>query len=730
MRKKVGYIREIVVGNNDAIYTIFGIPQEEAYKQLQEHVAEVQPIISPIISILLTASPEDKTSASFVNHLIAKHLLDETITPHNLANSIDVNTFSNRQDVVLSFLAFDLSIERNTKAYLNPVTIQALSIIQETNLYVWELNDNERLELSTLYTHSTPVVPNNRQRKDVLLLKEGGYERITFSKLPNDNPTEAEVMALFEAQESLTNRQAFSMVFQKSVPFATARFLYALNTMLIGTTMAKLGKDQIAAGSLFTSLQYFLVGLPQGVMLSSGILYGEVNGGGHFAEVGKISRASWKLGLISSCGSIALLIASPYGLRALDVVNDSVQKYVEEYVNFFSIAVPPILLSITDQQIAVATKDALVPLGFILVYSGLASGLGIPMVLGNFGESLSGVKGYGISTAISAWLGFISARLYYRCAEKYKKYDLFQLYYPASDKDYLKELWSLGWKFGAQVGAEFTNLLGTTILLSAYAASSNRPALEVAVPSIQIASAWGLVAIALGQAQGNLIANERGAMKKSFEKGDLAAASCAKENITTLARQGLLLGTGLSAALVLMCILTPSTFTEIFLSNHIDEANKETANDLLRISTLGLFFDTIRNLCAGNLKGFKDVNFSTVASFISMTLIFVSGGAGILYGKDSLEGLMWLRNATIAAAMGMSAMRWRYYDNMSVESQVRVRAPAAVQPITAPTIIVVEEEKRPSSTNRFRFLTSPNRERPSEIRPLLDRSSLNEYGAS
>ncbi len=469
----------------------------------------------------------------------------------------------------------------------------------------------------------------------------------------------------------LTKKEALSTVVHKSVPYATARLLYALNTILMGVTMSKLGKEQVAAGSFFTSLQYLFVGIPQGVMLSTGILFSEQNGAGEFKELGKISRASWKLGLISAICASAALIVAPYIMGSAGAMDSNVQKYVEEYVDYFSLAVPAILVSIADQQIAVATKDAYVPLGFITIYSGMASAFGIPMSLGKLGEAVSGVKGYGISTAISSWLGLLGMRLYYHFNKShYEKYDLFQLKYP--ENNYFKDLMNLGWKFGAQAGAEFANLTATSLLLSAYGSHSGKPALQMIVPSIQIASAWGLVSMGLGQGIATLIANLRGTMKKALTENDIETADTCKENIRKLSELGLILGTAISVGLAAVCFFEPGLFSNIFLSDDLADADVKTANELLQISSVGLILDTIRNMYAGNLKGFKDVNYSTMASFVMMTVVFSGAGAGLLYGNDSLTQLMWLRNLSIGAAMIMSGLRWRRYNNMEPIEQVLV----------------------------------------------------------
>lgn len=67
-----------------------------------------------------------------------------------------------------------------------------------------------------------------------------------------------------DAHHLLSEWDALKTVFHKSIPYATTRLLFALNTMGIGWTVSRLGKAEITAGAFSTSLQYLLVGIPQG----------------------------------------------------------------------------------------------------------------------------------------------------------------------------------------------------------------------------------------------------------------------------------------------------------------------------------------------------------------------------------------------------------------------------------------------------------------------------------
>ena len=471
-----------------------------------------------------------------------------------------------------------------------------------------------------------------------------------------------------EMHDALTEIKALKMVLSKSVPFATARLLFALNTIAMGYASSQLGKDEVAAAASFTSLQYLFVGAAQGLLFGSGMIFSEKYGEKQYAKIGKISRSTWIAALLAAAASIGLMLGAPRIMSAAHMLDSNVAKYTQEYLDFYAIAVPAVLLSVADQQLAVATKDPHVTLGFTAIYSLIASGIGIPATLGKLGDGLSGIKGFGMSTALSAWLGLLAMRIYFYASKKYHSYDLFSL--DMMDvKKYCCELMSIGWKTSLQAGAEFANLTATASLLSAYGKHKNIPALQIMSPSIQIASAWGLVCIGLGQAQANLIAAERGAMRAAIDRADEESAENAKNNITKIARQGLIVGSALSLTLAIICIVAPSYLAKIFLYDGMSDADFNQSTKLIQYSALGLVFDMLRNVSAGSLKGFKDVNYATVVSFLTMTVLFAGIGAALLFEKDSIEGFAWLRNGLIGLASCFTAYRFSVFDKKSVQEQ-------------------------------------------------------------
>ena len=473
------------------------------------------------------------------------------------------------------------------------------------------------------------------------------------------------------AHRELTNWESIKTVAAKSGPFTLSRVIYTLNTLSIGWALSQLSRNDVAAGPFFTSLQYVLVGIPRGMVLSTGILIGEKNGAKEYKEVGKISRASWELAALASSLSILALLSAPTLMQSLGLTSSAVSRVSQNYLHYYSMPVPAILASAAEQQLAVATKDPKVPLAFSTTYSGVSAGLGIPMALGLINQGLSGVKGFGISTTIASWLGFTAMRLYYACNNQYKKYDLFRFSYERQP-NYFKQLVSLGWKIGLQSGAEFANLMGTSIVISSYAVKNNIPALEMMAPLLQISSAWGLISLGYGQALATLIANERGVMRKALEKDDHDSANAAKNNIRLIGHNGVLIGAGVSTMLAAACLLFPSLFASVFLHNDLSDEQMEQACNLLQVNALGLIFDMMRNTYAGNLKGFKDVNFATISSFLLMTLASLLFGSIALSMDSSLETFTWIRNGSIALSMLASAVMWSGYNNLDTHAQARV----------------------------------------------------------
>ena len=485
---------------------------------------------------------------------------------------------------------------------------------------------------------------------------------------------DVELGGVQEVHQALSSLQAMKVVAKHSGPFTLSRFIYTLNTLSIGWALSQLSREDVAAGPFFTSLQYVLVGIPRGVLLSTGILVGEKNGAKNYNEVGKISRASWQLAALASLISVSSLLISPSIMEELGLITQSVRDVSQSYLNYYSMAVPAILASASEQQIAVATKDPKVPLSFGMTYSGVSAGLGIPFALGMVRPDLSGVKGFGVSTTIASWLGFMGMRLYYKLSSKYEKYDLFRLRYN-QDENYLQQLVSLGWKLGLQSGAEFANLMGTSIVISSYAIRTETPSLEMVAPILQISSAWGLVSLGYGQALATLIANERGVMQKALKAGDEKTLVTAKRNINQIGRQGVYLGVGVSALLSGCCWFFSDFFAGAFLHNDLTDEQMKQASHLVQVNAFGLIFDMMRNTYAGNLKGFKDVNFATITSFLFMTIASLAAGSASLSNGGTLAEFTWIRNSSIALSMAMCAVLWHGYASLSPKEQATINTP-------------------------------------------------------
>ena len=483
-------------------------------------------------------------------------------------------------------------------------------------------------------------------------------------------PADTDLVVADEHIEPLSEFDAMARVAGKSLPFATARTMFAANTLAVGATVSRLGGDAVAASQFFGGLQYVLVGIPRGLLTASGILAGEKNGAQEYREVGAISRASWKIALGTSAVAIGGLVGLPYAIGATGIASPAVAQATSDYLLTYSIAVPAVLAGVAEQQIGVAAGDGRVPLGFTAVYSGVAAGVGIPMALGMMGEAVSGTRGFGIGTAISTWTALAGVRAYYACNnDRYGKYDLFNIC--ADDRhSYTGEMWDLGWKTGLQSGAEFASTTATSFLLSAYGQHAGIPALQIVAPAMQLASAGGLVSLGFGQAQGSLISNQRGAMRKALKLGRDEEVAVGRNNIAALGRQGAVLGGALSGALALACAVKPELFVDLFLNSDVDATASAQAASVVQIGSVGLVFDMLRNLYGGNLKGFKDVNTATLISFGTMTVGFAGGAAGMLFGADmSIESVMWLRNAMVAASMIANVARWQSFGAMEASDQ-------------------------------------------------------------
>jgi len=230
-------------------------------------------------------------------------------------------------------------------------------------------------------------------------------------------------------------------------------------------------------------------------------------------------------------------------------------------------------------------------------------------IFGKWGFPQLGVVGFGYASALQGIFYFFFTTLCLYLISDFKKFDLFTIRLH-SNWHALKQLLKIGWPISLQISGEMLSfLVATTFIgwlgtnaLAAYQVIMQYQFLIV-IPIFAISQASGIL---IGQAYGG---------KKIADIKKLVSASIRMVSVI-----GLITG--------LIFLLFPTLLSSLYLDIN-DPTNIQTVRlitSLFAIMAFSQFFDAIRNVLTGSLRGLLDTRFPMMIGLISIWLVGVPLG--------------------------------------------------------------------------------------------------------
>jgi len=186
--------------------------------------------------------------------------------------------------------------------------------------------------------------------------------------------------------------------------------------------------------------------------------------------------------------------------------------------------------------------------------------------------------------------------------------------------------------------------------------------LKAAQASFIPLSAYNVLILALTQASGVTLAKCLGTGIAALNKQDAHSSQVAQKNAKKLGYTAISMGGILSLIACALFVGIPEHIVSLFINANEpgSEEIQEMAVTILRINGVGLIADTVRNTAGGGLRGYKDVYFAPIVSFITMTVLGLSIGAilTIPLEKDP-EWLYVAKN--LGTLMAAFAILYRFY---------------------------------------------------------------------
>jgi len=387
-----------------------------------------------------------------------------------------------------------------------------------------------------------------------------------------------------------------------AIPIVGARLVNAINLFIAMLLIAQLGHAELAAGALVSSLSITLSVVAWSILFSVGVVVGYAFGAGKNGELGLILRSSLLLGTLIAIPIIFIMWHIGFILHFFHQ-QEQLINLTQKYFHGLAWGILPSIWIVCCSQFIVAIEKARV----ILILSILSLILmlipGYGLLFGVFGLPKIGMAGMAYANAFMSWTIFILT-IIYLLQNQFNRYKIFSF-----DKvfswTYLKKLFAIGYPISIQYGAELTAFSLSTIFCG-WISQASLAAWQI---MIQLNMIIIMVPYGLAQASAVLVGQALG-------RDD-------KPGTRPLGHAGLLLGTIFMSIIALVYLLAPKLLISLYLNIH-QPAYFNTVHItvlLLAIAAFSQFFDGIRNISTGILRGFHDTKVPMLVGIMATWVI-------------------------------------------------------------------------------------------------------------
>lgn len=392
-------------------------------------------------------------------------------------------------------------------------------------------------------------------------------------------------------------------IVKMTTPLIGSRLINSLGNFLGMLMAAKLGSDVLAASALINSVMVTVMTTTWSLLFGVCILVGRAHGAKKAEDVGSITRQCLWLGIFSGIPSTALLWNMNHILLLLGQDKHLVAIATQFFHAYAWGVIPSMGVMCFSQMVVGISRPRLtviwgliaLPLGLLLSYA---------LIFGKFGAPTLGIAGAGYASSISFSFFFILNAVWLGCGKRYKQYRIFNTksWQEWFRFNHLRELLSFGWFTSVQISAEFLAFGFSTVMIGWFGAQ----ALAAQQIVMQISMLILVIPIAMSQSSGVLISHAFGAKKFG--------------EIRSIGHVILAMGALVGIVFALFYCLFPKFIISFYLDPSLpsNAATVHLAVVLLTIAAVSQFFDILRTIATGALRGLYDAK---VPMFVS---VFIS----------------------------------------------------------------------------------------------------------
>ncbi len=443
--------------------------------------------------------------------------------------------------------------------------------------------------------------------------------------------------------EAISLKDAIKDIFNHSFKFIGCRLIYLGGTMANLTFLGEKGFYYLGASSLITTTQISVLYSSTGVIFAVGVFAKGAIAEGRLEDVGEIYRQGM---LISAIVSVPAVLATYFMSNILSLTDQSPDflNLVNDYNVIYMTAVPANTFFMNNLQVLLATSDYKAILAQVSLFSLIMLPCSYGFVNGAWGFPDLGASGAGLAATLAAWGSVIPTTLYIFFRPYYRKtYGITRCYFSLK---MFKDLLKKGINIGLQAGIETIYLT----LLSQILGKISATALSASAPIWDLSSILTSVTFSLAHVGGVLT-------RKVIGRGDFAAAR-------TYGFATQIMGQIMPISCLIIFFAATTPLLEIFLGkHHIDSVDfDDLAAQMLYIYGVGLIPDSVRNIAAGNMRGYNDTLFAMLSGFVNVLCLglLISGLLGF---ESPLGGLGALLGRTLAFTIGACVMGSYWYTN-------------------------------------------------------------------
>lgn len=366
--------------------------------------------------------------------------------------------------------------------------------------------------------------------------------------------------------------------------------------------IARLGHAELAAGALVSSLSITLSVIAWSMLFSVGVIVGFAFGAEKNEELGLILRSGLLLGTLISIPVIFTMWNIGPILRFFHQQQQLV-ILTQKYFHGLAWGILPSVWIVCCSQFVVAIEKARVVLVLSILSLIFMLVPGYILLFGAFGFPKIGMAGMAYANAFMSWMMFILLVIYL-LQNQFNKYKIFSCSKIFS-WTYLKKLFTVGYPISIQYGAELAAFSLSTIFCGWISQAS------LAAWQIMIQLNMVIIMIPYGIAQSSAVL-----VGQALGKNDKAATR-------PLGHAGLLLGTAFMFIIALVYLLAPKLLISLYLNIHRSAylTTVHTAVLLLAVAAFSQFFDGIRNIATGILRGFHDTKVPMLVGIMATWVI-------------------------------------------------------------------------------------------------------------